>query len=133
MARVLTARRATIAEPPAPPHDASVGVTASIREAALEVGAARREIGARRLIRGRGRGDGDRLARAAARALVVPHRELHGVRARRPVGMARVLAARRAAVAAAPAPARYTSVGVTASICEAALEVGAAQRGRASW
>src|SRR5207302_6351070 len=128
MARVLTARRAAVAEAPAPARDASVGVTASICEAALEVGAARREIGARRLIRRRGRGDGDRLARAAARALVVPHRELHGVRARRPAGMARVLAARRAAVAEAPAPARDASVGVTAPVREAALEVGAARR-----
>src|SRR5438105_13378053 len=107
MARVLTARRATIAEPPAPPHDASVGVTAPVREAAPEVGAARREIGARRLIGGRGRGDCDRLARAPRRALVVPRRQLHGVRARRPVGMAPIVAPGLDAVAQAPTPAHY--------------------------
>src|SRR5207302_3350712 len=73
MARVLTARRAAVAEAPAPARYASVGVTASICEAALEVGAARREIGARRLVGCRA---GDREARLRS----APRRDVDGLR-----------------------------------------------------
>src|SRR5438105_14144619 len=94
MARVLAARRAAVAEAPAPARDASVGVTASICEAALEVGAARREIGARRLVGCRAGGGDARLGSAARRAVVGLRLPLPHVAVARPAAKARGVAPR---------------------------------------
>src|SRR5207245_3762971 len=65
--------------------------------------------------------------RARAGVLVVLHRERDGVRARRGVGVRRILLRGRLAVPEGPTPARDRAVGITALIGEGAGEPGAAR------
>src|SRR5205823_3464255 len=128
--RVLGRRpRGPVAEGPLPARDRAVGGAALGAEAAAEPGAAGRERGARRLVRG---GHLHRVRhRTRARVLVVLDGEGDGVGAARAVGVRRVLGRRpRGPVAEGPLPARDRAIGIAALVAEAAGEPVAAGRER---
>src|SRR5207244_3817120 len=128
--RVLGRRpRGPVAEGPLPASDRAIGLAALVAEAAGEPGAAGRERGTRRLVRG---GHLHRVRdRTRARVLIVLDGEGDGVGARRAVGVRRVLGRRpRGPVAEGPLPARDRAIGIAALVAEAAGEPVAAGRER---